>query len=78
MKLVKSNMGHYVWLYGPGEISQKFCGGLLSAMHYGISHLEIPREEVIMGVAEATKQNHDIIEFGDINGLFIFSRKGSV
>lgn len=77
MKLVKSSMGHYVWLYGPEEVFQKFCGGLLNAMHYGISELEIPREEVIAGIAEATKQNHDILEFGDINGLFIFSRKSN-
>lgn len=78
MKLVKSSMGHYVWLYGPKENFQKFCGGVLEAMHFGNVSLEIPNDEIIHGVADMVSNNNDIAEFGEVRGLFLFSRKGEL
>lgn len=78
MKLIKTRLGDYAWLYGPGEINQKFCGGILEAIRFGENDLEIPRTELIYGICDATKNNNDVVEFGDIQGSFIFSRKARI
>lgn len=76
MKLIKTSLNNYVWLYGPGEIYQKFFGGVLEAMHFGTTYLGIPNVEVIYGVADLVNNNNEVAEFGDVKGLFLFSRKG--
>jgi hypothetical protein len=78
MKLIKANVGGYVWLYGPKETTQKFCGGILEAMSFGQFYLEIPNEELVWGVSDMVKNNNDIAEFGEVAGIFLFSRKGDV
>jgi hypothetical protein len=78
MKLVKSSKNVWVWLYGPGEQTQKFCGGLLSAMYFGKTELKILEKELVYAVSDMVKKNDDVAEFGDIMGSFLFSRKGRV
>jgi len=76
MKLIKTSLGNYVWLYGPGEIYQKICGGVLDAMEFGKTYLEIPNDEMIYAVADLVNNNNEVAEFGEIKHLFLFSRKG--
>jgi len=77
MKLIKTNWPHeYVWVYGPENQFQKFCGGILEAMQFGKTNLKISNEELIYGVSDCIQNNNDVIEFGDFNGIFLFSRKG--
>jgi len=77
MKLIKTRWPQeYVWLYGPGSSTQKFCRGILEAIQFGKAELNIPSEELIYGVADCVKNKNEVIEFGDFNGIFLFSRKG--
>ena len=78
MKLVKSNRAKWVWLYGPGEQTQKFCGGVLAAMFFGKTQLGIPEAELIYAMSDLKKKNNEVAEFGDIMGTFLFSRKGKI
>lgn len=76
MKLIKTSRGDFAWVYGPGEVNQKVLGGIFAAIQFGKNELSIPSKELICGIAEASRKGHDVIEFGDVNGVFIFSRKG--
>jgi hypothetical protein len=48
----------------------------LEAIQFGKAELNIPSEELIYGVADCVKNKNEVIEFGDFNGIFLFSRKG--
>lgn len=76
MKLVKSSMGDMLWVYGPGGVFLKICGGVFDAQKFGVDILGISVEEINIGLDDAAEKNNDVLEFGDINGLFIYSRKG--
>lgn len=74
MKLIRTPSG-FVWLNGPNDSNIKFVGGILDALSFGQKELDVPLEELIAGLSEATKEKNEIIEFGDINKCFLYSRK---
>lgn len=78
MKLIKTSWTNgWVWVYGPEESDQKFCRGVNDAVSFGRVGLNIPHTEIICGIMDCVKNENDVVEFGDINGLFLFSRKGT-
>lgn len=81
MKLIKtswrtSEYDGYVWVYGPETSDQKFCRGIFEAINFGRNCLNIPHTELSHALADCQKESNDVMEFGDINGFFLFSRKG--
>lgn len=76
MTLIKTSMGGYVWVYGPENLDQKFCRDISEAVKFGRSCLDIPHVELIHGIKDGQQNNNPVMEFGDINGLFLFSRGG--
>lgn len=77
MKLIKTRaINNWTWLYGPEEQNQKFCWGVLEAMTFGKSELGVPEVEFIYAVSDLIKSDHEVAEFGNMKGTFLFSRKG--
>ena len=76
MKLVRSSMGGLMWIYGPGGVFLKICGDVFDAQNFGTSVLNILPNEIAIGLEDASENKNDVMEFGEINGMFLFSRKG--
>ncbi len=71
VKLIERHDGTYVWLTRYEE--ELICRDMYEVFKIGRT-LKLERNEIEYGLFEMLNNEHNLAEFGDFNGMFMFTR----